>query len=1293
MKIKRLLASILVLTMIFLAFPISSVSAASNNGTMLHYENFSKSENALLQLIKGNIKADTSYTLNFRYHFEQSGFATSGAGVYVGIYGHDTTIDSPSKKYGNHFLRMKTSRYTTSQFPKLADFTSVKIDEYEATYTFSFSANDLENMSDLYAGFYFVGSSSQGTTFDMYIGDMILYETADNLKSNLLNSGVSSNLDGWYSTLQSGSNIVGAESLPYNKAFFYPRRTMLHYHKNLPSDENYFNQKIVNTLEQDTSYTVSFRYHFADGSNTWGTSGAGLYFGLFGHDTTSVSTKKGGNTYLRMSGTRFTGNISSYPRVSGFTSSDIGESSALFTFSLSSADFVNISNFYLSFYQIKSNIDIYIADLVLYKTNDKTKTNLLACNEYTDTLTNWYDFNSSGDSLSSYAEYEDYDEILFPKSKKMIHYHNITNTSYETSFIEGVNGNLKANTLYTLSMSCFMEKGKIITTNGAGAYIGLFGHDTTVNSPSKKYGNKFIRMTGTRFNSQYPNLKGFISTDISDNNINLVFSLSQDDLVNIDAFFVGFHFVNPNIDMYISDLVLYESADKEKTNLLFDDEYSENLSHFYDCYSYGADLNNVATVMDYNALLFTKNMIHIKTENAIPNDTTFLQYVSKPFEADKEYTLTFNYKFSSGIFDKDSLCTILFGYDGSHGRNWDKPIAASRKGFVDDVMFKTISYTAGKAEYTFSLTEAQITQYSKFLVGFYFLKQSGMTYDFYIANMSLYCSDDVNKTNLLLWKCGNANKKIWVNDYDYADNSVVYSFDYLPYDSSYFESVKAPRKGDANGDYLISLTDLVSQKKQASFIKTINLNSDINGDYLINSIDLVALRKHLLGSEKIVWDLSVMKNENMTGGYDSQTNARKEQIHSNPDTLHGSRVFYVSAFDPSANVKTVDEINNLSLRSGDSVLLKRGEIFRASSSVNLVSGVFYGAYGAGEKPIVAGSLRNYADASLWTTKDGIIWKTVINDAEDAGNITFNNGEFSGFRKSSLNNLVFDGDYYINETTGELSLLMNNCNPGAYFDSIEIASTDILFLGIGSGVYSRVHDITVENICFKNAATCAINTRFTSNLSVRGCEFYFIGGSYFGDTGTRYGNALEMYNDAKDSVIKDNIFYQIYDSAITFQGPKNSKYSNIKITDNVIEYSSLNFEFWSSDADKTTQTNLIKDIDFCRNILRFGGFGFAGKQRDYTPDQSFVLGFHTKYTASQLNNFNITENVFDVANSYFYYVTGAASLLNISSNTYYQKPGSFFKVICGEDSYADSQQSFETAIGIVDASPKAVTWLS
>jgi hypothetical protein len=245
---------------------------------------------------------------------------------------------------------------------------------------------------------------------------------------------------------------------------------------------------------------------------------------------------------------------------------------------------------------------------------------------------------------------------------------------------------------------------------------------------------------------------------------------------------------------------------------------------------------------------------------------------------------------------------------------------------------------------------------------------------------------------------------------------------------------------------------------------------------------------------------------------------------------------------------------------------------------------------------------------------------------------------------------------------------------------------------------KVGNNKIENLTIKYVAEYAISVRHsTGGCNVSGCEIGYVGGGYMNDDDrtTRLGNAIEFWCTGYDSVVSNNHIYQIYDAALTFQGNGNNVYRNLTFTRNLVEYCSMNFEFWAeeSEDDKgVIQKAEISNIKFTDNILRFSGMGFGGRRAAKTG-QAFVLAWHYSYDDGQINGFDITGNTFDCADTYFFHGVSALKHINISGNSYYQKSGCDFAFEKGKYNVVTDQNSLEAAVYSIDSGASTVKWLS
>ncbi len=444
-----------------------------------------------------------------------------------------------------------------------------------------------------------------------------------------------------------------------------------------------------------------------------------------------------------------------------------------------------------------------------------------------------------------------------------------------------------------------------------------------------------------------------------------------------------------------------------------------------------------------------------------------------------------------------------------------------------------------------------------------------------------------------------------------------------------------------------------------------------------------------------------------TGAADVQAEALKEKILSTGNELELSEngtVYYVSengddqndALTPQTAIKSFHKIADLPLKDGDSVLFERGGTYRIKDKVFVKTGINYGAYGNGPKPLMLGSLNNYADSSFWTKYCDNIWELDLKDAVVPAAVTlFNNDEYLGEQVFlGIDHLKADGEFYFDTETKKYYLYFSEGNPGEYFNDIEIGTIDFCFRGDGG---ERVH---IDNFEFKYFTMGAVVVGAINKMSVTNCVFGWQGGKLWkvrDNDYIRFGNAIQFWHIANDIVVKNNWIYQVFDAAMTFQGSGETPavYTNIKFEDNLIEYCSMNIEYWAHNSKKG-EPPIINDISIKNNILRFGGYGWGGIYRCYKENQALFLGWLNLYK-TQFDNFVIEDNIFDVSDCAIYYTKSPEEQQGfyIRNNTYYRKPASgrheYTKVLRLYPTEVTNQEELEKTIAIFDKSPKEVKW--
>ena len=258
-------------------------------------------------------------------------------------------------------------------------------------------------------------------------------------------------------------------------------------------------------------------------------------------------------------------------------------------------------------------------------------------------------------------------------------------------------------------------------------------------------------------------------------------------------------------------------------------------------------------------------------------------------------------------------------------------------------------------------------------------------------------------------------------------------------------------------------------------------------------------------------------------------------------------IYYIDFFDgndaldgltPKTARKTQDSIE---LKAGDTVLFKRGTLFRGR--MKTVSGsenapICYGAYGEGDDPTFCASTDvSYSSAWILTDKENI-WECVCDIKGDVGNFVLD-GECKATFKWSEEELCEQGDFFDSrfadgeqrrrQFSKQRILFYSKENPAKLYKNIECVSYADRVLGV------LRDNIIIEDICFKNSGVHAL-AGAGKNVTVRRCRFENIGGcAWNSDLKIRFGNGVEFWNYAENVVVEDCIFKNVYDSCVTHQG--------------------------------------------------------------------------------------------------------------------------------------------------------------
>ncbi len=282
-----------------------------------------------------------------------------------------------------------------------------------------------------------------------------------------------------------------------------------------------------------------------------------------------------------------------------------------------------------------------------------------------------------------------------------------------------------------------------------------------------------------------------------------------------------------------------------------------------------------------------------------------------------------------------------------------------------------------------------------------------------------------------------------------------------------------------------------------------------------------------------------------TGYCEEEADALRAKILNAPNTetlyeIKGTK-YYVSAngddendgLSPEKAIRSLDAIEKLELKKGDAILFERGSIFRFKRIINIVSGITYGSYGKGMKPAIYGSPENYAENDTWREVKPNIWGIDF-PYEYASGCILDYGMIAGVQKwdTKFDGMRDNGDYF-HDLDAKKFYLYSEGRPNEVWHDIEIMPSASLIMMRDN------KDVVVDNLCMKYSAGFAISAPDTQgNIKITNCEMGYLGGLWVGlkpGGRVRFGNAIEFWAGAKDTLVENCWFYQTYDSALTWQG--------------------------------------------------------------------------------------------------------------------------------------------------------------
>lgn len=553
MKIKKLcsliLAMVLVLTLFAGNVLNSATAAETSEKQMLCLAGTSNWAPKFGMMVpSANVTLNESYTVRFKYRgnlYETDTKASeAGATDYALFSVFYKEAESGGGRMQFHIGASKPGSYIYSH-----------ITESTAEFTFKITASTLDNY---YVGFYLTGVPT------IYVADMEMFKTNDDSQTNILPEAVAQNwsyLPYGNATHHTGYLNSGSSYMAYNAEYFPESNEMLHLSGSFLKVGAVVPKARITTGE---NYTVRFKYKgdlFE--SNAKASDASAVNSAVF-----SVFYKQ-----AESGGGRMQYHIGAYG--AAYTQCNITENTAEYQFNITA----DAAYYYVGFFTA-GNPDLYIADMVMYKTSDVTKTNILP----EKSVYNWRYLvgnDSAMRNLSDYysgvtaSAYETRNEEYFALEKQMLHF-NYDNVSYNRSGIKVSKDKLLQGN-YTVEFKYKFKTGNIVYSFddlSNAAMFGVFYHQATSGAGVMQY----LRVPGASGTYEYTNL--------GNNTISYTFLVSKDNIeACIDDFYIGF-MANGSSEFYVSDMIMYKTTDTTKTNILSEEywvnDWKQGSNPYYD---------------------------------------------------------------------------------------------------------------------------------------------------------------------------------------------------------------------------------------------------------------------------------------------------------------------------------------------------------------------------------------------------------------------------------------------------------------------------------------------------------------------------------------------------------------------------------------------------------------------------------------------------------------------------------------------------------------------------------------
>jgi hypothetical protein len=190
--------------------------------------------------------------------------------------------------------------------------------------------------------------------------------------------------------------------------------------------------------------------------------------------------------------------------------------------------------------------------------------------------------------------------------------------------------------------------------------------------------------------------------------------------------------------------------------------------------------------------------------------------------------------------------------------------------------------------------------------------------------------------------------------------------------------------------------------------------------------------------------------------------------------------------------QTTDKVSSFTFSPGDSILFKRGEIFRGGISINQsgtqAQPIIFGAYGNGHKPLIIGSV-NMNNAADWTSVGANLWASSNNSfPSDVGFMLLGeeNPNNVGLKVERIDSLDTEREFWYDADNLRV-ILYSPQNPALHYQNLEIAKSYGIFHHLIQASFSGASYIHIQDLAIKYWNAHAIAFVDALGIEIRNCE--------------------------------------------------------------------------------------------------------------------------------------------------------------------------------------------------------------